>query len=150
MKTETSELVTKLKALRRRITRSQQAIVSNQELLLRHARDITFECVCGQIHKFSECSCIQTHWYERPHGCTDGDTWHLGDVYVVCPTTDVRNRAYFSTLGSSGPDDDVKFKRLMRDIAKEVVDEYKELYPGTLNHWFNLNMGPVLQQMYPT
>lgn len=42
--------------------------------------------------KLADLIVIQTNWYESPHGCTGGDTWHEGEINVVCPKCSTRYR----------------------------------------------------------
>lgn len=49
---------------------------------------------CGMALEIGELTYIQTHWYERPHGCMGGDTWHESYGEFVCPHCGVRNRLY--------------------------------------------------------
>lgn len=62
------------------------------------AKESEFFCEsCKGYHKIKDCEAMQGHWYENPHGCTGGDTWHEGDVYIVCPSTGELNRVLFSS-----------------------------------------------------
>jgi len=47
---------------------------------------------CGAGFYIDELEYIQTHWYERPHGCTGGDNWHSGEGNFICPKCGHRNR----------------------------------------------------------
>lgn len=49
---------------------------------------------CGESFEVRDLVYLQTHWYERPHGCTGGDTWHQGEGNFICPTCGHRNRLY--------------------------------------------------------
>ncbi|KWT98487.1 MULTISPECIES: hypothetical protein [unclassified Variovorax] len=49
---------------------------------------------CGAVTSIGELTYIQTHWYEGPHGCSGGDTWHRGEGQFVCPSCGHRNRLY--------------------------------------------------------
>lgn len=43
---------------------------------------------CKVCKKRSQARVIQYsnfYWYEKPHGCTDGDTWHFGGYLIFCP-----------------------------------------------------------------
>lgn len=35
---------------------------------------------------------IQTYWYTRPHGCTEGDYWNVGEAKWICPHCRYMNR----------------------------------------------------------
>jgi hypothetical protein len=47
---------------------------------------------CGAEHKVSMLEYIQTHWYTRPSGCTEGDYWNLGEGQFICPSCGKKNR----------------------------------------------------------
>jgi len=49
---------------------------------------------CGESFEVRDLVYIQTHWYERPHGCSGGDTWHQGEGNFICPKCGHRNRLY--------------------------------------------------------
>jgi len=49
---------------------------------------------CGMASTIADLVYIQTHWYERPHGCMGGDNWHQGDGEFDCPHCGRRNRLY--------------------------------------------------------
>ena len=54
-----------------------------------------FRCCCGSMHKIKDCVAIQTHWYTEPSGCTEGDYWNQGEINIICPETNHRNRMLF-------------------------------------------------------
>lgn len=44
--------------------------------------------LCKKCNKRSQIRNVQYakwYWYERPHGCMGGDTWHWGGYIIVCP-----------------------------------------------------------------
>lgn len=49
---------------------------------------------CGMGLEIGALTYIQTHWYESPHGCMGGDTWHMGEGNFICPKCEHRNRLY--------------------------------------------------------
>ena len=49
---------------------------------------------CGRKYFIKNIPYIQTHWYETPIGCSDGDTWHAGEGQFECPHCKHRNRLY--------------------------------------------------------
>lgn len=49
---------------------------------------------CGLGFEVRELDYIQTFWYESPHGCMGGDTWHMGEGKWVCPKCFAENRLY--------------------------------------------------------
>lgn len=49
---------------------------------------------CGQALEIGELEYLQTHWYESPHGCMGGDTWHSDEGQFDCPHCGHRNRLY--------------------------------------------------------
>ena len=43
---------------------------------------------CAKRSKMFEWTFIQNHWYERPHGCTEGAEWWPNETetcHIVCP-----------------------------------------------------------------
>lgn len=72
-----------------------------QTKITKHKKNTLVQCVnncqglgCGMRHKIKDLEYIQTHWYESPHGCTGGDTWHSGEGNFICPHCEHRNRLY--------------------------------------------------------
>jgi len=49
---------------------------------------------CGMAFTIADLEYIQTHHYEHPHGCFEGDTWHEGEGNFICPSCGHRNRLY--------------------------------------------------------
>lgn len=49
---------------------------------------------CGKSAKIGKLTYIQTHWYVRPSGCSDGDYWNEGEGQFTCPHCQHRNRLY--------------------------------------------------------
>ena len=68
---------------------------------------------CDTSHMVKDVVYVQTHWYESPHGCMGGDTWHQGEGQIICPSCGARLRLYDRP-------DIVKLKRYF----KEVIDEH--------------------------
>lgn len=89
-----------------------------------------FPCSCGKWHKIKECVVVQTHWYERPHGCTSGDYWVEGELQIVCPATKVRNRPLFDNYDrpyeerhkfETNPE--AQFKQMYKHLFAKVIEE---------------------------
>ena len=73
---------------------------------------------CGQCrigHEVRELIYLQTHWYESPHGCSGGDTWHAGEGQWACPDCGHTNRLY------DNPD-----VTALKPLFKLVNDKYKD------------------------
>lgn len=66
------------------------ALQARREALQR-CRRITCEH-CRAQTPIGELTFEQTHWYERPHGCTGGDHWWPGDAFFACPQCERSNR----------------------------------------------------------
>lgn len=49
---------------------------------------------CGLKMPIRELIYIQSHWYVRPSGCSDGDYWNEGEGYFDCIHCGRRNRLY--------------------------------------------------------
>lgn len=47
---------------------------------------------CKQQSVISTLTYIQTHWYERPYGCSGGDRWRQGEGQFECPHCSQINR----------------------------------------------------------
>jgi len=103
---------------------SKREILKQQLDIIRANR--TFKCVaCGKRHKIKDCEVIQTHWYVKPSGCTDGGYWNESDLMILCPTSPVRNRVYFpSPIGLQ-----YEFTYLYKHLFKKVIDEYENGTP---------------------
>jgi hypothetical protein len=103
-----------------------------------------FLCGCGKMHAIKNCALIWTHWYEGPHGCTDGDTWHSGEIQIICPITHIRNRAIFERPEWEHREKydycaESQFKReyALAGLFKSTVDEYDSrpyFHNGTLDY----------------
>ncbi len=70
---------------------------------------------CGNKFFIKNLVYTQTHWYETPSGCSDGDTWHRGEGQFECPICHHRNRFYDKP-------EIVKLKHLFA----EIFDEHKD------------------------
>jgi hypothetical protein len=106
-----------------------------------------FKCGCGKMHRIKNCAVIQDHWYTRPSGCTDGDYWNEGELQVICPDTDKKNRLFFDNYDvewdkrshythNAGQ----QFSRIYKQLFKEVFDDYKkDQREWWNNHYFDEN-----------
>jgi hypothetical protein len=92
-----------------------------------------FLCGCCQkLHAIKDCHVIQTHWYTSPRGCTEGDYWSPGELQVICPTTDHKNRIHFDShyqveyrlRADYDYSAEAQFKRLYKHLFKSVIDDY--------------------------
>lgn len=72
---------------------------------------------CGARLRIGDLTFIQTHWYERPSGCTDGDKWHEADGEFDCPKCGRRNRMFEREQYK-------KLKYLFKDIKNEHNGNY--------------------------
>ena len=68
---------------------------------------------CGMGMEIGQLEYIQTHWYERPYGCTGGAEWYPGEGDFDCPHCGHRNRLY----------DRPEIEKL-KSLFKSVKDEY--------------------------
>lgn len=105
-----------------------------------------FVCGCGEDHVIKDCVAIQTHWYTSPHGCTGGDYWNEGEIQIICPVTDNKNRIHFKD-----PPDykfrlhythsaEMQFSRLYMKLFKEVIQDYKiDKRSAWINNYFDNN-----------
>jgi tRNA(Ile2) C34 agmatinyltransferase TiaS len=74
---------------------------------------------CGKKIKLKDITLIQTYWYEKPWGCTGGDTWHSGETNFVCPKCKQRNRPCWNKEFKTVDED---FK-LIKNKFKTTIDE---------------------------
>ena len=40
---------------------------------------------CSKRTQIRNIQFARYYWYERPHGCMGGDTWHYGGYIITCP-----------------------------------------------------------------
>lgn len=53
---------------------------------------IKFHCKECLVHyRIKDSVYIQTHWYTRPSGCTEGDYWNEGEGLSECPKCKTRS-----------------------------------------------------------
>jgi len=103
-------------------------------------------CVsCERRQLIANTELIQTHWYEGPHGCTGGDTWHPGECQFVCGHCGVLNRLLthpewderagrYVDLGQDF------FLQRYKPRFKQVTDVYDRAMPGQFanNRWISV------------
>ena len=70
---------------------------------------------CAAKFFIKDITYIQTHWYEKPHGCTGGDMWHQGEGQFICPCCGLRNRLYNRESFVA-----------LKGLFKNVIDEHKD------------------------
>ena len=81
---------------------------------------------CGTLHKISDLTYIQQHYYVKPYSCSGGDYWSEGEGQFVCPTCGYLNRL----LGKKDDADTYYVNKReyiisMKRYFKNVVDVYK-------------------------
>jgi len=99
-----------------------------------------FNCGCGSKHKIKDCIAIQTHWYTSPSGCSGGDYWNEGELQIVCPDTDSKNRLLYKTNYALDYKDrnkykysaEIQFNNIYKGLFKSIVDDYEE---DKRSHW---------------
>jgi hypothetical protein len=124
------------------IAHHRNAIEKLQAKLNEERRNVEFQCeCCGEKHAMKDCDVIQTHWYESPHGCMGGDTWHENDIHIVCPKTGHRNRILFNI----SYDDRLKanpktrFNKWLSYFASIKMEYNNPRYSYTNNYTFDKN-----------
>jgi hypothetical protein len=103
-----------------------------------------FKCSCGKMHQIKQCAVIQTHWYTRPSGCTGGDYWNAGELRIICPTTQVRNRVMFKLRSEIEWNQREEyrynpahqFSTLFVDLFKEIIEDYDDDKGATANNYY--------------
>lgn len=103
-----------------------------------------FLCGCGKRHSIKDCVAIQTHWYTSPSGCNEGDYWNTGEIQIVCPVTDNKNRILFrdhpdwSLRKHYDYSAAMQFSSLYPKLFKEIIQDYdKDKRPWWNNDYFD-------------
>jgi hypothetical protein len=142
-----------MKSIKKMTVKELEAALVNAEKREDGDRSLRkFKCSCGKMHTINKCVVVQTHWYTPPRGCCEGDHWNEGELQIVCPTTDVRNRVMFETddevdwklRGDYDYSPELQFSRNYKDLFKEVVEEYDRescgsSYQSYNNEYFDKN-----------
>ena len=92
---------TKLKRAQQDVIKAEIALKNAEKALQAQLKLTLVSCVknvhglgCGKTTPINELEYIQTHWYVRPSGCTEGDYWNAGDGEFICPHCGHLNRLY--------------------------------------------------------
>lgn len=91
-----------------------------------------FLCGCGKMHAIKTCDAIQSHYYTPPSGCTGGDYWNTGEIYIICPLTKQRNRLLYKSYWEVDYENREKyaynaekqFRRLFSSKFKSITPEH--------------------------
>ena len=91
--------------------------------------------MCPKCEKRSQVKKIvyaDWYWYESPHGCTDGDMWHRGGFFMMCPKCEHVTKVYPATKYES--DEKQKYYAAIKHLIRTYViqDEDKKL-----TDWYN-------------
>lgn len=126
--------------------RLAKLIAEHSELLKKmdeKKANLRFRCGCGRTHRIKDCVAIQTHWYTSPSGCTGGDYWNIGEMQIICPVTDVKNRCMFNNydVDWTKRDDyaynaEKQFRSQYKGLFKEVIDDYDKDKRGWWNNFY--------------
>jgi len=82
-----------LKSVRTRIAGAMERLARLKDSERRLLRRVSVKChECGATHAIGALTYIQTHWYVRPSGCTDGDYYNNGEGKWDCPACGLVNR----------------------------------------------------------
>jgi hypothetical protein len=130
-----------------RIKILQEQLEVEKQNLKEERANKEFVCGCGKYHKIKDCVVIQTHWYTAPSGCSDGDYWNSGELQIVCPDTDFKNRILFKNFNIPWEkrnlfdyDASAQFSRIYKYLFKAVVDDYdKDRRKAWNNYWVDNN-----------
>lgn len=106
----------KVKQLERAVKLAQEGLRSTKAELNGALSRTLARCTgrgrpCGRSTQIRKLIYIQTFFYIRPHGCTEGDYWKRGEGQFDCPHCGHRNRLY-DRPGL------VKLKHLFKDTVK--------------------------------
>lgn len=81
----------------RKIERAERRIADLLEQKEAAIKSETWQCEsCNAENEISDTPKDTLYWYEIPHGCMGGDTWHTDkhDFYFYCPSCNAKYRAY--------------------------------------------------------
>lgn len=128
------------------ISKQLEQLETKKQKLLQHQDKVrsnrTFVCGCGKRHRIRECVVIQTHWYTSPSGCSNGDYWNEGELQIICPDTDNKNRILFNDYDTPWEkrnhyvySPQMQFSRIYRDLFNEVIQDYKEDERAWMNNY---------------
>lgn len=101
-----------------------------------------FECGCGKYHKIKSCDVIQTYWYVEPHGCIGGDYWNEGEIQIICPITNKKNRLFFKDHPTWKKRDiykyslEMQFKREYLHLFKNIIKDYDKDKRSWWNNYY--------------
>ena len=108
------------------ISEVQQRLNALQERFKELKRQTPLVCDhCQKKSKVCELTYIQDMWYERPYGCTGGDSWHESDeANYTCLHCGKRNRCYSTVTQYNkverGPRPWVmELKKYFKDVVRE-------------------------------
>lgn len=92
-----------------------RAVIEKHNLAIEEQRKETLvQCqVCKALHKVSDLTYVQTHYYIFPHGCTGGDYWVQSEGRFPCKCGHI-NRLYRSP-------DVVELKRYFAKIENTYI-----------------------------
>lgn len=122
---------------------AQLADLEQEEMGIRSRQK--FKCSCGKMHQIGKCTVVQTYWYTPPHGCTGGDYWNAGELQIICPLTNVRNRvmfneSYYRTKYELRDNYDYsaekQFSRQYRHLFAALSQDYDEYRGPTFNNYY--------------
>jgi hypothetical protein len=92
---------TKLKRAQQDVIKAEIALKNAEKALQAQLKLTRVSCVknvhglgCGKSIPINEIEFLQTHWYVRPSGCTEGDYWKEGEGQYICPHCKHLNRLY--------------------------------------------------------
>lgn len=136
-----------MKAILEKIKRLEKELEDANRAFELYRSNLDFRCLCGKTHLIRECEAIQTHYYISPSGCCGGDYWMSGEMQIVCPDGNGRNRVLFDNVGYDRKgkykyDPSLQFNELYFKLFKNVTDEYKDdgNYIFHNNYYFNENL----------
>jgi hypothetical protein len=122
------------KTIERDLVQAEGVVATLRGKLKEAQANKLFRCVaCKGIHKIKTCVAVQTHWYTEPYGCTGGDYWNMGELWIICPKTEVANRVLFNDHDVDYEkrkhyewDVEEQFRRIYSPLFKSVVETHRD------------------------
>jgi len=77
----------------KQVEKAKAALSKAEKALEEVKKRAAIKCArCGVSHAIARQEYIQTYWYVRPYGCTEGDYWNDGEAQWECPDCKFLNR----------------------------------------------------------
>ena len=137
----------KINVIRKKIKELKQQLLEVEEQERKLQSNLKFLCCCKKMHKIKECVVVQRYYETGGYSCYGGYTAE-GELQIICPKTNVRNRVLFDDYDTPWEKRDhydynpqMQFKSNFKKLFKEIVDEYEKdkNYQWENNFYFDKN-----------